>query len=83
MRFDDWMTVSNISNSAFGGRMGVSGETIRRYRAGEREPDQRVMAIIFDLTDGDVTPNDWCGVGPRSETTACPDGVPASALMSP
>jgi hypothetical protein len=66
MRFDDWMTMTNTPNPIFGEKLGKSGETVRRYRTGEREPDTKVMAQIFDLTDGKVTPNDWAGVGPRS-----------------
>ena len=66
MRFDDWMNMTNTPNPVFGRKLGVSAETIRRYRAGEREPDTKAMATIFQLTDGMVTPNDWAGVGPRS-----------------
>lgn len=65
MRFDDWMTETRTANSAFGQKLGVSGETVRRYRAGEREPDAKTMALIFQESGGLVTPNDWVGVGPR------------------
>ncbi|WP_143201778.1 XRE family transcriptional regulator [Bradyrhizobium sp. NAS96.2] len=65
MRFDDWMSKSGQTNPAFGRLAGWSGETVRRYRTGEREPDHTAMATIFALTDGEVTPNDWVGVGPR------------------
>jgi hypothetical protein len=66
MRFDDWMIMTNTPNPSFGEKLGKSGETVRRYRTGEREPDTKVMAAIFELTNGLVTPNDWAGVGPRS-----------------
>lgn len=39
---------------------------MRRWRSGEREPDVKTQALIFDLTGGAVTPNDWAGVGPRT-----------------
>ena len=61
------MTKAGLTNAAFGKKASWSGETVRRYRAGEREPDSKAMAEIFRLTGGDVTPNDWVGVGPRSE----------------
>lgn len=71
-----------VSNPGFGERAKVSGETVRRWRSSEREPDQQTMALIFELTDGMVTPNDWVGVGPRrdgpslsSEGLPIPDGV--------
>ncbi|WP_128089574.1 XRE family transcriptional regulator [Bradyrhizobium viridifuturi] len=67
MRFDDWMIWQRETNPNFGRKAGWSGETVRRYRAGEREPDHAAMATIFALTRGDVTPNDWVGVGPRSD----------------
>lgn len=66
MRFDDWMLKAGETNAAFGQRAGWASETVRRYRTGEREPDQKAMARIFELTDGQVTPNDWVGVGPRN-----------------
>ncbi|MHC2250794.1 hypothetical protein ACVILK_000486 [Bradyrhizobium embrapense] len=67
MRFDDWMIKQRETNPSFGRKAGWSGETVRRYRAGEREPDHAAMATIFALTAGEVTPNDWVGVGPRSD----------------
>jgi hypothetical protein len=77
MTFDDWMSTTKTSNSAFGLRAGTSGETVRRYRSGEREPDTKTMALIFDLTGGLVTPNDWAGVGPRSA-----DPIPLSEQVT-
>jgi hypothetical protein len=73
MTFDDWMNMTGNSNAGVGERLGKSGETIRRYRIGEREPDKVVMAQLFELSGGLVTPNDWVGVGPRSQG----DGVGA------
>jgi len=72
MRFDDWMTATRTRNAEFGRRISSSGETVRRYRAGKREPDSTAMKQIFDETAGAVTPNDWVGVGPR--TDSLPDG---------
>ena len=62
--------MTSTPNATFGEKAGKSGETVRRYRSGEREPDTRTMAVIFDLTDGLVTPNDWAGVGPRTAENA-------------
>jgi len=67
MRFDEWMSTTGTSNAAFGRTIGTTGETVRRYRAGEREPDVKAMKQIFEATAGMVTPNDWVGVGPRDE----------------
>lgn len=69
MTLDAWMIMTKTPNASFGERLEKSGEAVRRYRSGEREPDTKLMAQIFDLTGGLVTPNDWAGVGPRSNET--------------
>ncbi|NEU95077.1 XRE family transcriptional regulator [Bradyrhizobium uaiense] len=66
MHFSEWMSRNGETNPGFGKKAGWSGETVRRYRAGEREPDHAAMATIYALTSGCVTPNDWVGVGPRN-----------------
>lgn len=66
MRFDEWMNMTNTPNAIFGKKIGTSGETVRRYRSGDREPDTATMKLIFEQTDGLVAPNDWAGVGPRA-----------------
>ena len=70
MTLDDWMSTTKTPNATFGARLGTSGETIRRYRNGERWPDAETMAEIFALTDGLVTPNDWVGVGPHGSNVS-------------
>jgi len=60
------MNITRTGNAIFGEVIGMSAETVRRYRAGEREPDAKIMALIFEKTEGQVSPNDWVGVGPRS-----------------
>lgn len=67
MRFDDWMIATRSTNAGFGVRASVSGETVRRWRSGERDPDIAMMATIYGLTDGQVAPNDWAAVGPRTK----------------
>lgn len=66
MTLDAWLISTKTANARFAEALGTSGESVRRYRNGEREPDVATMARIFELTGGDVTPNDWVGVGPRS-----------------
>ncbi len=55
--------MTGTPNASLGKRLGISGEAVRRYRNGEREPDAKTMALIFDESAGLVTPNDWVGVG--------------------
>ncbi|MBR0700149.1 hypothetical protein JQ599_09580 [Bradyrhizobium diazoefficiens] len=61
------MTMTNTPNASMGERIGKSGEAVRRYRAGEREPDFETIQKIYRETDGQVTPNDWVGVGLRPD----------------
>lgn len=75
MRFADWMTRAGETNAGFGVKAGWSGETVRRYRTGDREPDKAAMAVIFRLTNGAVTPNDWVGVGPRTDAAVGEEGA--------
>jgi hypothetical protein len=82
MRFDDWMSTTNTSNAGFGKKLDASGETVRRYRSGEREPDISTQAQIFELTDGLVTPNDWAGVGPRGRKLNPSDDDQSSEVAS-
>lgn len=77
MRFDDWMIMTGTTNPAFAEKIGKTAETVRRYRADEREPDQEVMRLIFAATGGLVTPNDFVGVGYRPAPLA-PSGQEGS-----
>ncbi|TAK50267.1 MAG: hypothetical protein EPO23_03410 [Xanthobacteraceae bacterium] len=63
MRFADWLIINKTSNADMAARLDVSAETVRRWRTGERFPDAATQKLIFDLTNGAVTPNDWVGVG--------------------
>ncbi|MGJ5000540.1 helix-turn-helix domain-containing protein [Bradyrhizobium sp. HKCCYLRH2060] len=70
--------MTGTTNPAFAEKIGKSAESVRRYRAGEREPDQKVMRLIFEVTGELVTPNDWVGVGPRPVPEPAADEVSAS-----
>lgn len=67
MRFAAWLSKEDLSDAAFAARCNRSREAIRRWRTGERLPDADDQRLVFDLTGGEVTPNDWIGVGPRFE----------------
>lgn len=59
MKLADFLTARNISAPEFGRRIGVSGETVRRYCQGMRTPRRVQMALIKTATEGQVTPNDF------------------------
>lgn len=80
MRFTDWLTTAKIPLSNIAKELGVSYETVRRWRSGERFPDKDIQARIFQMSCGHVTPNDWVGVGPRDaiDTSLPPAQDPAA-----
>lgn len=59
MTLDQYLIENELTNAAFGAIIGVSSETVRRYRNGERWPDRDQWKIIIDKTAGAVTPNDF------------------------
>lgn len=64
MTLDEYLIEKELTNAAFGARIGVTGETVRRYRNGERWPDRDQWQRIIEETNGVVTPNDDCRARP-------------------
>jgi transcriptional regulator with XRE-family HTH domain len=54
-----YLRATKTTRSQFADRIGVSGETVRRYLAGTRIPTRENMAEIARETDGLVTANDF------------------------
>lgn len=60
MTLTDWRTQNNkMSMAVLAERLNVSQPTISRIEAGKQWPDRDLLQKIFDLTDGQVTPNDF------------------------
>lgn len=59
MNLRRYLTVSGISEAAFGAQIGVSQAAVNRYVRRARIPTQQVMARIVEATDGQVTANDF------------------------
>lgn len=59
MRFADWLSERDVSDAEFARRIGVTRETVRRYRTGARTPDKETMGRISAETLGAVTANDF------------------------
>jgi len=62
MQLSDYLRDRSISPHDFAKSIGVSKETVRRYLAGLRRPDFEKMRLIADVTDGEVTANDFFGI---------------------
>lgn len=59
MKLNEYVDTHEIKRASLAEQLGVSYETVRRYLAGERIPDPRIMHKIAKLTDGEVTANDF------------------------
>lgn len=59
MTLNEYIAQQGITASEFARRLGVSAETVRRYREGERIPRREEMQRIFEVTGGAVAPNDF------------------------
>jgi hypothetical protein len=59
MKLSTYLAEKHLSPTEFGRRIGVSSESVRRYRDGGRIPERDVMARIVEATDSLVTPNDF------------------------
>ena len=46
---DNWLTKSNVSNAAFGRKLGISGQSVKRWRDRECIPDATLLPIICDI----------------------------------
>lgn len=59
MNLRRYLTVSGISEAAFGAQIGVSQAAVNRYVRRARIPTPQIMARIVEATDGQVTANDF------------------------
>lgn len=53
---------NNITQKKFAELIGVDKMTLWRYVQGSRIPKPKIMQKIFELTNGQVTANDFYGV---------------------
>lgn len=63
----NYLENNNIGKNELAERISVSRVAIDRYLTGARIPSKEVMAKIYAITHGDVTPNDFFGLPPRAK----------------
>ena len=61
MRLDDWIAQRGITREAFAALIDVEAPTVTRYANGDRVPRPRIMRRIIEVTEGQVTANDFIG----------------------
>ncbi|MGY4224398.1 transcriptional regulator with XRE-family HTH domain [Bradyrhizobium sp. USDA 4503] len=59
MKLSDWIAREGLSHQEVGDRIGKSQAAVSRYAAGKRMPDEETLIKIFEVTAGEVTPNDF------------------------
>jgi len=59
MKLTDYLAGHNISDADFAASIGVSRQSVHRYKTGDRAPEWPVLAKIRDATDGAVTADDF------------------------
>lgn len=61
-KLEKYLDENGLTKAGFAKALGVSPVTVGRYISGERLPEQEIMAAIFEITKGEITPNDFYGV---------------------
>jgi transcriptional regulator with XRE-family HTH domain len=65
MTLADYLSAQSLSAAEFARRIGVSTQTVCRYRDGERIPEKDFMERIAVVTRHAVMPNDFYALGRR------------------
>ena len=59
MQLADYLKKHKKSHDAFGREIGVAGATVSRYANKQRHPEPEIMQKIIDVTNAQVTANDF------------------------
>jgi len=60
MRLKDYLIFKKIKNKTFANLLKISPVSLSRYLNGDRFPEKEILIKIYNLTEGLVTPNDFC-----------------------
>ncbi len=67
MRLADYMKRNDWARSFVAWKLGVSEPAVTRYLNGDRLPNAEVMVKIYELTKGNVQPNDFYPLRPKRD----------------
>ena len=62
MKLGAWLLQSNLTQQAFGERVGCTESAVSRYVNGLRRPCRKIMRAIVRETKGEVTADDFDAV---------------------
>lgn len=77
MQLAIYLDTNHISDAEFGRLIGVERQAVGRYRSGERFPAKPILNKIFEVTNGQVTANDFAGQSDDAPT------APADSAAEP
>jgi len=60
MRLKDYLRLRKITNKTFANLLNISPVSLSRYLNGNRFPEKEILIKINNLTEGLVSPNDFC-----------------------
>jgi len=60
MKLKDFLRFRKISNKTFANLLNISPVSLSRYINGDRFPEKEILIKIYNLTEGLVSPNDFC-----------------------
>jgi hypothetical protein len=70
MKLTDWCKKHSVRPSLLPALLRVKQQTVSRYLLEQRMPDPKIMQRIFEVTDGEVTPNDFYRLSTRKTKRA-------------
>jgi predicted transcriptional regulator len=59
MKLDSYLSENGFTCGQFARLIGVTPQAVDRYVKGQRIPNEEVMPKIYEMTNGEVTPNDF------------------------
>ncbi len=78
MTLDQYMRTNSVHEAELAEKLACSVGAVRKWLSGERLPRPEQMQKIVNITDGQVTANDFYGIAPSSDEAA-PDDQPEAA----
>ncbi len=60
MKLRDYLRFKKITNKTFANLLKISPVSLSRYLNGDRFPEKEILIKIYNLTEGLVSPNDFC-----------------------
>ena len=69
MKLSEFLRQNQVTLTEFATRIGTTTATVSRIADGIVVPRRKLLLRIFEVTGGQVTPNDLTGIHPPNPTT--------------